>query len=91
MHSHGELVRALIGRVALVELAPPVLARALEPFRNPVRTLDASHLSTIEFLRLHKQTVQLASFDKNSESGRVSWHSDLENLNDQNRDPLRSA
>jgi predicted nucleic acid-binding protein len=39
-HSHGEHVRALIGRVALLELAPPVLARALEPFSRPVRTLD---------------------------------------------------
>jgi len=63
-HSHGELVRALIGRVALVELAPPVLARALEPFRNPVRTLDALHLSTIEFLRSRKQAIRLASYDK---------------------------
>ncbi|MGH8511129.1 MAG: hypothetical protein ACREU8_07020, partial [Gammaproteobacteria bacterium] len=37
-HSHGEHVRALVGRVALLELAPPVLARALEPFPRPVRT-----------------------------------------------------
>src|SRR5271163_4699572 len=33
--SHGEVVRALIGRVALIELVPPVLARALEPFPIP--------------------------------------------------------
>ncbi len=31
--SHGDAVRALIGRVALLELAPPVLARALTRFR----------------------------------------------------------
>ncbi len=31
--SHGGAVRALIGRVALLELAPPVLARALTRFR----------------------------------------------------------
>src|SRR5207248_3261651 len=49
--SHGESVRALIGRVALVELAPPVLSRALEPFARPVRTLDALHLASMEFLR----------------------------------------
>ena len=62
-HSHGELVHALVGRVALVELAPPVLARALEPFPTPVRTLDALHLASIEFLRAHSQVVNLASYD----------------------------
>jgi hypothetical protein len=61
--SHGEAVRALIGRLALVELAPRVLARALEPFPVPVRTLDALHLASIEFLRARGQTVELASFD----------------------------
>ncbi|MBI3030084.1 MAG: PIN domain-containing protein [Candidatus Rokubacteria bacterium] len=61
--SHGEHVRALLGRVALVELAPPVLARALEPFPSPVRTLDALHLASIEFLRGRGQTVKLASYD----------------------------
>ena len=61
--SHGDQVRALVGRVALVELAPPVLARALEPFPGPVRTLDALHLASVEFLRAHGQTVSLASYD----------------------------
>lgn len=62
--SHGEPVRALIGRVALVELAPPVLARALEAFPTPVRTLDALHLASMEFLRAHGQDVKLASYDR---------------------------
>ena len=61
--SHGDQVRALVGRVALVELAPPVLARALEPFPRPVRTLDALHLASMEFLRAHGQIVNLASYD----------------------------
>ena len=52
-----------MGRVALVELAPPVLARALEPFPGPVRTLDALHLASMEFLRAHGQIVNLASYD----------------------------
>jgi hypothetical protein len=56
-------VRELLGRVSLVELAPPVLARALEPFPTPVRTLDALHLSSVEFLRAHGQAVKLASYD----------------------------
>jgi hypothetical protein len=61
--SHAEEVRVLIGRVALIELAPPVLVRALEPFPIPVRTLDALHLASIEFLRARRQTLELASYD----------------------------
>ncbi len=61
--SHGEEARALIGRVALIELAPPVLGRALEPFPVPVRTLDALHLASVEFLRSRGQAVELASYD----------------------------
>jgi hypothetical protein len=62
--THGEDARALIGRVALIEMVSPVLARALEPFPVPVRTLDAFHLASIEFLRAHGQTVELASYDE---------------------------
>jgi predicted nucleic acid-binding protein len=61
--SHGDAVRALVGRVALLELATPVLARALDPFPIPVRTLDALHLASIEFLRARQQQVELASYD----------------------------
>ena len=62
--SHGDTVRALIGRVALLELSTPVLARALDPFPIPVRTLDALHLASMEFLRLRQQRVELASYDE---------------------------
>ncbi|MDP1749616.1 MAG: PIN domain-containing protein [Reyranella sp.] len=62
--SHGEEARALIGRVALIELAPPILARALDPFPMAVRTLDALHLASIEFLRMRGQTVELATYDE---------------------------
>ena len=61
--SHGDEVRALIGRVALIEMSPPVLTRALEPFPSPVRTLDALHLASMEFLRAQGQAVELASYD----------------------------
>lgn len=56
--------RQLIGRVDLIELAPPVLARALEPFPVPVRTLDTLHLASMEFLRARGQPVELASYDE---------------------------
>jgi predicted nucleic acid-binding protein len=55
---------ALIDRVTLVELSPTVLERALEPFPLPVRTLDALHLASIEFLRRLKQNVELATYDQ---------------------------
>jgi predicted nucleic acid-binding protein len=61
--SHGEAARELLQRLAFLELAPPVLARALEPFPLPVRTLDALHLASIEFLRSQRQEVSLASYD----------------------------
>ena len=61
--SHADEVRSLLSRVALVELAPPVLARALEPFPKPVRTLDALHVASMDFLRKQGQVVRLASYD----------------------------
>jgi predicted nucleic acid-binding protein len=61
--SHGEPVRELIGRVALLELAPPVLGRALEPFPSPVRSLDALHLASADFLRQQGQLVRIATYD----------------------------
>jgi predicted nucleic acid-binding protein len=62
--SHDEPVRQILARVALVELAPPVLARALEPFPLNVRTLEALHLATLDFLRTQGQSVVLASYDE---------------------------
>ncbi|HEY3127922.1 MAG TPA: PIN domain-containing protein [Acidobacteriota bacterium] len=62
--SHSEAVQLLIGRVALLELAQPVLARVFDPFPAPVRTLDAIHLASIEFLRSRGQVVQLATYDE---------------------------
>jgi hypothetical protein len=59
----GDEVRALIGRLRLVALTPVVLARALQPFALPVRTLDGLHLATIEFIRLEGEAVELASYD----------------------------
>jgi hypothetical protein len=61
--SHGEEARSLIQHVALIELAAPVLQRALEPFPVPVRTLDALHLASIAFLAGRGQPVELASYD----------------------------
>ena len=61
--SHGEAARAVLGRVAFVEMISPVLSRAIEPFPVPVRTLDALHLASVEFLRNQSIEVELASYD----------------------------
>jgi predicted nucleic acid-binding protein len=63
-NSHGDAVRNLIGQIAMVEMIGPVLTRALKPFPVPVRTLDAIHLSALEFIRAQKQNVKLASYDE---------------------------
>jgi predicted nucleic acid-binding protein len=62
--SHGELARRLVERLAILEMLPNVLARAVEPFPGPLRTLDALHLASIEFLRTRGQTIELASYDE---------------------------
>lgn len=62
--THGDDLRILLGRLAFLELVPPVLARALEPFPRPVRTLDALHLSSIDFLRTVGQRPSLATYDQ---------------------------
>ena len=63
-NSHGEVVRSLINRIAMIEMVPPVLKRALDPYPAPVRTLDAIHLAAIEFIRAQGANVQLASYDE---------------------------
>lgn len=62
--SHGDLVHALLGRVAFLELIPEVLNRAREPFPVPVRTLDALHLATAVFLAEQGQPISVASYDR---------------------------
>ena len=61
--THGDAVRTLLGEVALLELSPVVLTRALEPFPVPMRTLDALHMASVEFLRRHDRSLALASYD----------------------------
>jgi predicted nucleic acid-binding protein len=62
--SHGAGARDLLARVSMIELSPLVLARALEPFPVPLRTLDALHLASIEFLRGRRLQPRLASYDE---------------------------
>ena len=61
--SHGDAARLLLGRINFLELARPVLQRALKPFPTPVRTLDALHLASAMFLRERGHDVALATYD----------------------------
>lgn len=61
--THGEAVREILGGLAIVELAPTVLERALEPFPEPVRTLDALHLATALQLRERRLRIAFATYD----------------------------
>ena len=61
--SHSDEVRSLLSRIAFIELSSPVLTRALEPFPKPVRTLDALHLASMDFLQRQGQAITLASYD----------------------------
>ena len=61
--SRGEAARELIGRIALLELTPRVLVRALDAFPGPgpLRTLDALHLASCAYLADQGQDVELAT------------------------------
>ena len=63
LRSHGAEASAFLSSVTFLELTPDVLARALEPFVKPVRTLDALHLASMDFLRRQGEAVTLASYD----------------------------
>ena len=61
--SHGEAAHDLLRRIAMLELSPPVLSRALDAFPTPVRTLDALHMASCEFLRSRGHRIELATYD----------------------------
>jgi predicted nucleic acid-binding protein len=62
--SHGVDALRLVDRINLLEMSAPVFGRALLPFAQPVRTLDALHLATMDFLRGQGLTPALATYDK---------------------------
>jgi predicted nucleic acid-binding protein len=50
--------------VDLIDMTPEVLARALQPFPIPVRTLDALHLATMVHLAPRSTDLRLATYDR---------------------------
>jgi hypothetical protein len=61
--ANREAVRALLMGVELFEMERTILARALEPWPAPIRTLDVLHLATAEYLRRQGEPIELASYD----------------------------
>jgi hypothetical protein len=61
--SHQDEVQAILRKIEMIELTRLSLRRALEPFPVSVRTLDAIHLATMDFIRGSGELVQLASYD----------------------------
>jgi predicted nucleic acid-binding protein len=53
----------IINQTPMLDMSEPILTRALQPFPVPVRTLDGLHLATMDFLRAHGQTIELATYD----------------------------
>lgn len=63
--SHGDQARNLLERTNLLKLSPLMLERALEPFAVPVRTLDALHLASLDYLRKKRGwRIELATYDR---------------------------
>ncbi|MEM7049038.1 MAG: PIN domain-containing protein [Acidobacteriota bacterium] len=62
--SHGELAAELTARLAFLELSAPVLERALKPFPAALRTSDALHLASADFLRGRGLEVEIATYDE---------------------------
>jgi predicted nucleic acid-binding protein len=61
--THENLVRSLLNRVAILELIGEVLERARRSFPEHVRTLDALHLASADFLRAQGVDLSLATYD----------------------------
>lgn len=62
--SYAVDARQLVDRVHLLEMSEAVLGRALLPFMPPVRTLDALHLASMDFLRHQGVAVAIATYDQ---------------------------
>ena len=65
---HGDAARQLLARVSLVEMLPSVLGRLLEPFPTSVRTLDAIHLASADYLRSDNLEIEIATYDERLEN-----------------------
>ena len=61
--SHANQAAVLLMGIEMVEMYRPVLARALQPLPLSLRTLDALHLATMDFLSNRGEALEIASYD----------------------------
>ena len=59
-----EIADTLLHRIALIELIPEVVRRARDKYPLQLRTLDALHLASVEFLREQGVALEVATYDK---------------------------
>lgn len=53
-----------IERIAFLDLSRELVARVLDPFPVPLRTLDALHLASADFLRRLGVALRIATYDE---------------------------
>ena len=63
LRSHEALARELLGRVGILELIPEIVEYS-KTSRSPLRTLDALHLGSLQFLSNQGLPIELASYDE---------------------------
>ncbi len=61
--SHGNSARSLLATLTFIDMLPSVLKRALDPMPVHLRTLDALHLATADYLRRSGHKLEFASYD----------------------------
>lgn len=61
--THADIATRILESVETVEMDSAVLDRAQERFPNPVRALDAIHLSSACYLRDRGEEVEVATYD----------------------------
>lgn len=70
--THGQALAQTLARVDLVELSDASCGRVRVAFPTPVRSLDALHLATADFLRTRGLDVRFASYDRRLSDAAVS-------------------
>ena len=62
--SHGPVLAERLGRLDLLALDEVTCARVRAPFPVPMRTLDALHLATADYLRMQGFEPSIATYDE---------------------------
>jgi uncharacterized protein len=70
--SHGRVLAGTLACLDLLELADPVCARTRAPFPGRVRTLDALHLASIDFLGSRGFSLRVATYDRRLQEAAIA-------------------